>query len=369
MEILDNTFYNNTVKTWLIALGILILSMLLLILIKKIVLSRLHKLSHKTKTDIDDLITEHFANIKTLFLAIISIYFASLVLTLTPRIDNILGKLVIVALLIQGAIWATGIILYWIERQKKQKLEVDAASATTFSALSYVVRIFIWAIILLLILDNLGIDITTLVAGLGIGGIAVALALQNVLSDLFASLSIILDKPFVIGDFIIVGDYLGSVEHIGLKTTRVRSLSGEQLVFSNNDLLQSRIRNYKRMLQRRIVFTIGVIYQTPHDKLAKIPGMIKEIIESIDQVRFDRSHFKAYGDFSLNIEPVYWVESPDYNVYMDIQQKINLMIYKQFEQEGIEFAYPTQTLYFNQENNHPIGIQEEQLKEKPNDGK
>jgi len=367
MEFLDNTFYNNPVQTWLIALGILILSMALLTIIKKILLHRLHKLSQKTATYVDDLITENFAKIKALFLLIISIYLASLTLTLSPKVTSIISKLVIIALLIQGAIWGTSIVLYWIERQKKQKLEVDAASATTFSALSYVVRIVIWAVILLLILDNVGVNITTLVAGLGIGGLAVALALQSVLSDLFASLSIILDKPFVIGDFIIVGDYLGSVEHIGLKTTRVRSLSGEQLVFSNNDLLQSRIRNYKRMLKRRIVFTIGVIYQTPHEKLVKIPGMIKKIIESIEQVRFDRSHFKAYGDFSLNFETVYWVESPDYNVYMDIQQRINLMIYKQFEQEEIEFAYPTQTLYFNQENNHPIDIQEAELKEKPDD--
>jgi len=195
----------------------------------------------------------------------------------------------------------------------------------------------------------MGVDITALIAGLGIGGIAVALALQNVLGDLFASLSIVLDKPFVIGDFIIVDDLLGTVEHIGLKTTRVRSLFGEQLVFSNSDLLNSRIRNYKRMHERRIVFSLGVTYQTPYEKLAAIPDIIREIIELQEQVRFDRAHFKEYGDFALEFEIVYYMLVPDYNAYMDTQQAINLALYERFEKEGISFAYPTQTLYVSAE--------------------
>lgn len=207
----------------------------------------------------------------------------------------------------------------------------------------------LWSVIVLLTLDNLGFDVTALVAGLGIGGVAVALAVQKILGDLFASLSIVLDKPFVIGDFIIVGEHLGTVEHIGLKTTRIRSLSGEQLIFSNSDLLGSRIRNFKRMYERRVVFTIGVVYQTPLEKLALIPSIIREIIESQKPVRFDRSHFKEYGAFSLNFETVYWVQNPDFNTYMDIHQAINLEIYRRFTREGIEFAYPTQTLFINRE--------------------
>jgi len=206
----------------------------------------------------------------------------------------------------------------------------------------------VWFVVILIALDNLGVNIKTLIAGLGIGGIAVALALQNILGDLFASLSIILDKPFVIGDFIIINEYLGTVEHIGLKTTRIRSLSGEQLIFSNSDLLKSRIRNFKRMYERRVVFTIGVLYQTPYEKLCRIPKMIREIVEGNDQVRFDRAHFKEYGDFSLKFEIVYWIQNPDYNLYMDIQQTINLEIYKKFEASRIKFAYPTQTLFLNQ---------------------
>jgi small-conductance mechanosensitive channel len=207
------------------------------------------------------------------------------------------------------------------------------------------------AIAAVLILDNIpGVEITALVASLGIGGIAVALAVQNILSDLFASLSIVLDKPFVIGDFIIVDNCLGTVEHIGLKTTRLRSLSGEQLVFSNNDLLKSRVRNYKRMAERRVVFSVGVTYQTPLEKLERIPTLIRDTIEAQPAVRFDRAHFQGYGDFALNFEVVYYVLDPDYNRYMDIQQGINLGIYSSFAEEGIEFAYPTRTLYIAGEN-------------------
>jgi small-conductance mechanosensitive channel len=210
---------------------------------------------------------------------------------------------------------------------------------------SWVGRVVLWAVVMLLVLDNLGIDITALVAGLGIGGIAVALAVQNILGDLFASLSIVLDKPFVVGDFLVVDDCLGSVEYVGLKTTRLRSLSGEQLVISNADLLKSRLRNYGRMYERRVLFALGVTYQTPREKLEKIPGIIKEAVDGQEKVRFDRAHFKAYGDFALNFETVYYVLDPDYARYMDIQQAVNLKIHEAFESEAIEFAYPTQTLF------------------------
>ena len=202
-----------------------------------------------------------------------------------------------------------------------------------------------WTVILFLVLDNLGINITTLVAGLGIGGIAIALAAQNILGDIFNSVVILVDKPFEVGDFIIVGNEMGVVEKIGIKTTRVRSLFGEQVVFTNSDLIGSRIKNYKRMQERRITFQIGVTYQTSAEKLEQIPGMIKEIVAAIDKTRFDRSHFKGYGDFSLNFETVYYVLSGDYNLFMDIQQAINLALFRKFEDKGIVFAYPTQTLF------------------------
>jgi len=207
----------------------------------------------------------------------------------------------------------------------------------------------LWLAVFLLTLDNLGYDVTALIAGLGVGGVAVALAVQNILGDLFASLSILVDKPFVIGDFLIIDDYMGSVEHVGLKTTRIRSLSGEQLIFSNSDLLKSRLRNYGRMYERRVAFTIGVTYETPREKLKLIPGILQTAIEAQEKTRFDRSHFAKYGDFALNFETVYYVLGPDYNLYMDIQQAINLQLHEQFESLAIDFAYPTQVVHLRGE--------------------
>jgi len=193
------------------------------------------------------------------------------------------------------------------------------------------------------------VNITGLVAGLGIGGIAVALAVQNILGDLLASLSIVLDKPFVIGDSIVVDSFSGTVEHIGLKTTRIRSISGEQLVFSNNDLLKSRIQNYKRMQERRVVFGFGVTYQTPLEKLPLINRIIREIIAAQPNSRFERVHFKEYGDSALNYEVVYFVMTPEYGIFMDVQETINLEIFRRFQEEGIEFAYPTRTVLIQKE--------------------
>jgi small-conductance mechanosensitive channel len=203
----------------------------------------------------------------------------------------------------------------------------------------------VWGCIVLLALDNLGVNISTLIAGLGVGGIAVALATQKILGDLFASLSIIMDRPFVVGDFLVLGNEMGTVENIGLKTTRVRSLSGEQLILSNSDLLSSRIRNYGRMFERRIVGSFGVTYDTAFEKIRKIPKMVKTAIEAQEKVRFDRAHFKSHGASSLDFEYVYYVLSPSYNTYMDIQQAINLELHRRFLEEKIEFAYPTQTVY------------------------
>ncbi|KPL19349.1 MAG: mechanosensitive ion channel protein MscS [candidate division Zixibacteria bacterium SM23_81] len=349
MTVWDTTYYGNTVRAWLFALLLMAVVMVVLKLLTGVILRRLSAFAKKTKTELDDLVADLIARTKLFFLLIVSIYFATFALSLPQTATRVITTVAMLALLIQAAIWASGFISFWLTRQMKRKLEEDAATATTYSALRFLSKLIVWSAVLLLVLDNLGVDITTLVAGLGVGGIAVALAVQNILGDLFASLSIVLDKPFVIGDFIIVGDLLGTVEKIGLKTTRVRSLYGEQLVFSNNDLLQSRIRNYKRMFERRIVFHFGVTYQTPYEKLAAIPDLVREIVEAQEKARFDRAHFKEYGDFSLNFEVVYYVQVPDYNVYMDIQQAINLAIYKRFEDEEIGFAYPTQTIYMKEE--------------------
>lgn len=216
------------------------------------------------------------------------------------------------------------------------------------NAATFFGRLALWAAVLLLVLDNLGVQVTTLLAGLGIGGVAVALALQSILGDLFASVSILVDKPFEIGDFIIVGDLMGTVEHIGLKSTRVRSLSGEQIIFGNTDLLGSRIRNFKRMYERRVVFSIGVTYDTPYAKVAAIPGWIRALVEAQPDVRFDRAHLAKFGPSSLDYEVVYFVKRADYNLYMDRQQSIHLALLRRFEEEGVAFAFPTQTLHVHQ---------------------
>jgi small-conductance mechanosensitive channel len=236
-------------------------------------------------------------------------------------------------------------LVAWLDHRRKVTLTEDKAVAGSIGIIRFVARVAVWAMVLLLTLDNLGVDITALVAGLGIGGIAVALALQNVLGDLLASLSIALDQPFVIGDFVIVGEHMGTVEYIGIKSTRVRSLTGEQIVMSNADLLSSRLRNYGRMHKRRVVFTLGVTYETPRPKLREIPLRLREIIEAQDGVRFDRAHFAKYGPYSLDFEVVYYVQSPDFGRYMDAQQAINFRIHEAFEALGVEFAYPTQTLW------------------------
>ena len=210
---------------------------------------------------------------------------------------------------------------------------------------TWVVQLMIWAATVLFIFDNLGINITAFVASLGIGGVAVALAAQSVLGDAFSSFAIFLDKPFQVGDFIIVGDLLGTVEQVGFKTTRIRSLGGEQLIFSNSDLTSSRIKNYKRMRERRVVFSLGVIYQTPLEKVKALPPMIKRVVDEHEHARFDRAHFKSFGDFALIYEVVYYVLRPDYNTYMDLQQSMNFRLMEEFEKAGPEFAYPTQQLF------------------------
>jgi small-conductance mechanosensitive channel len=348
-EILETTFLGNTVQTWAIAVALALGISLALGVAVRWVAARFRSLSERTRTTVDDLLVELLGRTKVFFYAAIGVYVGIKPLALSENVDTIVNHLVIMLILVQGGLWANAAVSSLLESYREDRLQEDPAAATTIGALGFVARLAVWSLVLVLALDNLGVDITALVTGLGIGGIALALAVQNVLGDLFASLAIVLDKPFVIGDFIIVGDHLGSVEHVGLKTTRLRSLSGEQLVFSNSDLLGSRIRNYGRMYERRIVFTIGVTYQTPRNHLELIPTILREAVEEQQQTRFDRAHFKTHGDFALLFETVYYVTVPDYNAYMDVQQAINLTVHRRFEEEGIEFAYPTQTLFLVRE--------------------
>ena len=335
----------NTVLAWLVAFAVAVLGYLVLRVVVALVRRRLARLAERTVTIADDLIVELVRATKGLFLAVVSLAAGTQFVSLPGSLERGVDVLFAFAVTIQVVLWANRTVSFWLEHQQQIHAETDPGAMTTLQGLSYVVRVVVWSAAFLLLLDNLGYNVTTLIAGLGVGGVAVALALQNILGDLFASLSIVLDKPFVNGDFIIVDQHMGTVERIGLKTTRVRSLSGEQIVVSNADLLKSRVRNFKRMIERRVLFSVGVTYQTPREQVAAIPGMIHEIIEGLDNTRFDRSHFKEFGDSSLNFETVYYVLSPDYAVYMDIQQAINLEVMKRFEELGIEIAYPTRTLF------------------------
>lgn len=344
MPILKNTFYGNALDMWLLALGILIGGPIVLNIILKVLARTLKRFNERFPGEFTRMAGETVERTKALLLLFIFIYVGSRVLILPPSAQKAFRYLLIISVGIQIGIWASSLARKLISLyMSRQDNAADYASARTMVDLG--IRVLVWSTVLLMVLDNLGFDITTLVAGLGVGGIAIAMASQHILADLFASLSIIMDKPFRLGDFIIIGQQLGTVENIGLKTTRIRSLSGEELVLSNNDLLSSRIQNYKTMQERRVVFTIGVEYGTPYEKLKSIPAMIRGIIESIDKARFDRSHFSSYGDFSLNIETVYYILAPDYLTYMDIQQEINLGIFKKFEEEEIVFAFPTRTVH------------------------
>jgi small-conductance mechanosensitive channel len=338
-------FAGNTIAAWGVALSIMLAAIVILRVTTRLIAKQIGTLAQGTTSAIDDLVADLLARTTSLFVGVIALWAASYALTLGPRAAQALRILVVFGMLIQAAIWVSSVASHFLAGYKRRVQTDDPGVATAMGAVAFLVRVAVWGSVLLIALDTLGVDITALIAGLGVGGIAVALAVQNVLGDLFASVSIVLDKPFVVGDFIDLGGYMGVVEQVGLKTTRIRSLSGEELVISNSDLLSTRIRNYKRMTQRRALFEIGVVYGTPSEKLRRVPELVRTAVESRDNTRFDRSHFKAFGDSALLFETVYYMTVPDYNAYMDTQQAINLELYQCFEAEDIEFAYPTQTLF------------------------
>ena len=296
------------------------------------------------RTLADELVTGTIRRVQPVLLWTFAVWAGSRVLDLPAATSNGIGVAATLALFWQLGVWGDAAIQIAIARARADDT-IDASRKTTFAAVVFLGRLGIYTILILLALENLGIDITALLAGIGIASVAIGLALQNILGDLFASLSIVFDKPFEIGDFVIVDDMMGTIENVGLRTTRVRSLSGEQLVFSNNDLLTSRIRNYKRMQERRVVFRFGVTYDTPAAKLRAIPDLVRRIVDARDTVRFDRAHFSGFGDFSLDFEVVYWVLEPDYALYMDAQQEINLALVEAFEERAVAFAFPTRTIH------------------------
>lgn len=333
-------FFHNTVQDWLFALGLALFILATALTARGIGHRRLSALAAGSTNDWVDLLVELIDRLHALFLLAAAVYLGSLRLSLADPVRTTLDHIVLIIVLIQVAYLSSHAVSFWVERFRRRKLATDGGAVTTIISLGFLLQAAIWVILVLIGLDNMGVNVTALVAGLGITGIAVALAIQNILGDLFASFSIVLDKPFVIGDFIAVDGYMGTVEHIGLKTTRVRSLSGEQLIFANADLLKSRIRNFQRMRERRVAFPLRVAYHTPVDKLQEIPEMIRVAVEKHAKARFERAHFSECGEFALKFEAVYWVTTPDYVDFMDIQQAVNLEILSRFKESAIEFACP-----------------------------
>lgn len=343
-DILNQIFFGNTVLAYAKALGIFIIGIILIKIFRSIVLKQLKKWAEKTNTTLDDFIILGIQKSIVPILYYGVFYFAVESLSISSTIDSILNVLSILVIVFFAIRLITSTLDFSIVSYASRQ-EGEDKKAKQLKSISALARFVIWGIGLVFLLDNLGFDISAVVAGLGIGGIAVAIAAQAILADLFSYFVIFFDRPFEIGDFIIVDEKVGTVERVGIKTTRIRALSGEQLVLSNTDLTSSRIHNYKKLERRRVVFQLGVIYQTPAEKLKIIPELIKQIIVENPDTEFDRGHFKAFGDFSLNFEFVYYVLSADYTIYMNIQQAINMEIFKKFEKEGIEFAYPTQLVY------------------------
>jgi small-conductance mechanosensitive channel len=285
-------------------------------------------------------------NTKQILFVALALYAADESLTLPPKVEKGLRDVALLLALLQVGLWAGRSLRFYLELKEQQR-GPDRSFAGSLDIISFLGRILIWSLLILVALDNLGVNITALLAGLGVGGVAVALALQNVLGDLFASLSIALDKPFVVGDTLNIDTFTGKVEHIGIKTTRLRSETGEQIVLSNADILKSRVRNYGRAAELRAVTTLRVAYDTPTDKLLAIPKMLEAIVVAQPNARFDRCHLKNFGEWALQYELSYFRRDPHLYPLLDLQQAVNFRIIEEFRRSGVQFAFPTQAVVAN----------------------
>ncbi len=342
-DLWNYNLFQNPIRDWAVGAGITALCLVVLRIIRTLLLSRLRSFSARTSTTIDDFLFAILQASIMPLLYVLAFYLGLRYLVFAPRVQNVLHIAVLVLVTFYLLRIITSFVAYVFLRALSTHQHTEQRLRQSKGIL-LIVQVVVWLLGLLFLINNLGYNVTTLVAGLGIGGIAIALAAQTILGDLFSYLVIFFDKPFEVGDFIVIAEKSGTVENIGIKTTRLRTLGGEQLICANTDLTNSRVQNFKRMQERRILFTFGVVYSTPAEKLQAIPGMIKSIVEAQDGTRFDRAHFKSFGSFSLDFEVVYYILSPDYINYMDRQQAINLELYRQFEKEEIAFAFPTQTL-------------------------
>lgn len=312
-----------------------------LLVVKRIAIARIAQLANKTKTRVDDVLVQLIQSTRTLTLLAVSLAAGARTLDLPDRLDVWLGRAVIVIVALQVGLWANHAVRLLAEAHP---FEGGPGTPTVRRAVGFVIRLVVWSVVVLLVLSNVGVEVGTLVAGLGIGSVATALAVQNVLGELFAALSIYVDRPFDIGDFVVVDTFMGTVERIGWRSTQIASLTGEQIVLANSDLARARIRNFKRMKERRVLVTFGVEYATPTEKLRRIPDMMREEIERIDKLRFDRSHFVSFGESALLFETVYYVQDADFKQHADRLHALLCAVHERFGREGIHFAFPTRTV-------------------------
>lgn len=344
-RLLGLAFWGNGLVQWVIAALAFGVTFTVLPLLRGYVIAKQRSWKADRVHDGVELVALLVSRTSRFVLWVVAIGVASAMLDLPPRVERGLKIVLVLAFWLQAGAWAVTSVRFMLDRHRGKSGSVDVARSGSFEIVMFLARLLIFALVFILALDNLGVNISALLAGLGIGGIAIALAVQTVLSDLFASLSIAFDKPFEVGDALQVDNETGTVERIGIKSTRLRATSGEQIIISNADLLKSRVHNHKRLHERRYAFTVNVTYDTPVETVRRIPRILEAAVRVHEpQVRFDRSHFARFADFALVFETVYFVLSPDYNLFMGIQQDINVRLLEQFEAEGIRFAFPTQTL-------------------------
>lgn len=346
--LLHESFLGNTIKTWSIAAAIFLVTLLLLTLVHKAILKRARTTAERTATQLDDAWVEVMDATGFFGFFAAALFVAHYAIDMTKGMTQFLDRSLGILVGIQIALWVqkgvSAFLGVWLKSQQGESTAALANATTIAGAVRFLARLIIWTVLLLVVLSNLGVELTTIIAGLGVGGVAAALAVQQVFGDVIAGLSMYFDRPFDLGDFVIVGDVLGRVTRIGLRTTRIDALSGEKVVYPNGALASHHIRNFGKMEERRIVFGLGIEYGLSTEKVEQARTIITEVIQAQERIRFDRAHFKEFGAHSLNFEVVYFVLSPDYNEYMDLQHRINVEIYRRFEEADIPFAYPTQTL-------------------------
>jgi small-conductance mechanosensitive channel len=333
---------------WLIAgvAGVVVWASLWIL--RDLIASRYKKYSSANNPTLVRLVAYLIGNTTQILFLAVALDVARESLTLPDRIRHIWSNAVMILILVQVGLWAGRAVRFYLEMKELER-GADRVFAGSLDIINFVARILIWSLLILVALDNLGVNITALLAGLGVGGVAVALALQNVLGDLFASLSIALDKPFVIGDNLTIDTFIGKVEHIGIKTTRLRSEGGEQIILSNADILKSRVRNFGRLSQQRILATIRLTYDTPADKLKAMPKLLENIVREHAQARFERCHLKSLGESSFQFELSYFVQQPSINPMLDLQQAVNFRIIDELCRLGVHFAYPTQLVVLDKD--------------------